>query len=176
MLAADDVVHEVQAPGGAAYGPIVERFGPGVVAADGTLDRAALAARVFADPVARADLERLVHPLVRAALAARARQPVAAGRVVVLDIPLLVETGGRAAYPVDAVLVVDCPVETAVARLVADRRMDEADARRRVAAQATREQRLAAADLVIDNAGSPADLAREVDRAWEELTSSNWRQ
>ncbi len=88
-----------------------------------------------------------------------------------LDIPLLVETGGRARYPVAAVVVVDAPEEVAVDRLVHQRGMDEADARARIAAQATREERLAAADFVIDNSGSLERLREEIDRCWSWICS-----
>jgi len=168
IVDADAIVREVQAVGGPAYGGIVERFGPGVVAADGSLDRAALAALVFADAAARADLGALTYPHVGAAMAARVAEAGAAdpSAIVVLDIPLLAERGGRDAYGVAAVIVVDCPVDEAVRRLVAARGFSEADARARVEAQASREQRLALADYVIDN-GEPLEaLEPQVEACW----------
>ena len=168
VVDADAIVREVQAAGGPAYEGIVSRFGPGVVAPDGSLDRAALAALVFADEAARAELGALTYPHVGAAMAAR----VAAARdadpsaIVVLDIPLLAERGGREAYGVAFVVVVDCPVDEAVRRLVALRGFSEEDAKARVEAQASRAERLALADYVIDNGGPLAALEPQVEACW----------
>lgn len=164
VIDADDLAREVVEPGGPAYAAVVERFGPAVVTADGSLDRKALAGVVFSDPLARADLEAIVHPAVEAARNRLLAELESTDRVVVAVIPLLVEVGWVGA---DAVVVVDCPEEVAVRRLVESRGMEEADVRRRMAAQATRTERLARADRVIVNDGSPADLVAEVDRAWE---------
>ena len=164
VIDADDLAREVVEPGQPGYTAVVERFGPSVVAGDGRLDRKALADIVFADPAARADLEAVVHPAVAALRERRLAGLEDTDRVVVAVVPLLVEVGWDDA---DAVVVVDCPEEVAVRRLVEGRGMDEADVRRRIGAQATRAQRLARADLVIRNDGTPADLAAEVDRAWE---------
>jgi dephospho-CoA kinase len=166
IIDADAIVRELQAPGGEAYVGIVERFGPGVVAADGTLDRPALAALVFNDEAARADLNRLTHPLVGREMMTRLAAEAATDHIVVMDIPLLTERGGKGAYPVVAIIVVDCPVDVAVARLVEFRDFTEADARARVAAQISREERVAIADRVIDNGGSVADLERQVAELW----------
>jgi dephospho-CoA kinase len=165
VVDADAIVREVQAVGGPAYAGIVDRFGPAVVAADGSLDRAALASLVFADPAARADLGALTYPHVGAAMAARVAAEASTDHVVVLDVPLLAERG-RDAYGVSAVIVVDCPVEVAVARLVSSRGFTEADAQARVAAQASRESRLAIADLVIDNSGPLSALEPQVEACW----------
>ncbi len=170
LIDADAIVRELQAPGGEAYVGIVEHFGGGVVAADGTLDRPALAALVFGDDAARADLNRLTHPLVGREMATRMAAQASTDNIVVLDIPLLAERG-RGAYPVAAVIVVDCPVEVAVARLVAHRGFSEADARARVAAQISRDDRRAIADLVIDNAGDRAALDPQLANAWLWLES-----
>lgn len=164
VLDADDLVHELQAPGGEAFEVIRRRFGPAVVAPDGSLDRSALATTVFADHDARVDLERLVHPLVRRVIRERISALRDTTTAVVIEIPLLAE--GRAGYSLSAVMVVDCPVDTAVRRLVEGRGMSEADARRRVAAQAGGEERRAIADFVVDNSRDLAALDREVDRAW----------
>jgi dephospho-CoA kinase len=164
LIDADAVVRELQAPGMPVFDAMVERFGPSIVAPDGTLDRAAVAAVVFTDDEARRDLNAIVHPAAGAEIVARIAAAAETDDVVILDVPLLVEGGGR--YPVAGLLVVDCPVDVAVQRLVSQRGMDEADARARIAVQATREERLAKADHVVDNSGSPADLAAEVDRAW----------
>ena len=169
IVDADRIAREVVAPGGPAYQPVVDRFGPGVVGADGAIDRPALAKVVFADPAARADLEAITHPVVGAAMAERLTAEAGTDNVVVLDVPLLVEGGrGRAGLPhgVAAVVVVDAPPEVAVGRLVRDRGMKAADVEARMAAQATREERLALADVVIDNSRSPDELRGEVERAW----------
>ena len=165
LIDADEVTREVQAPGGAAYPGIVERFGDGIVAVDGTIDRAALAKIVFNDAAALADLQQLTHPHVGAVMAERMAAEAGTDHVVVLDIPLLVESSRR--QPAMAgVIVVDAPEEVAVVRVVAQRGMDEADARARISAQASREERRARADFVIDNSGSLEDLGAEVDRCW----------
>lgn len=170
IVDADAIVREVQAPGGLAYDGIVRRFGDAVVAADGGIDRPALAALVFSDASARHDLQRLTHPFVAQVMAERLASEAESDHVVVLDIPLLAERG-RAAFPVAGVVVVDCPVEVAVGRLVEHRGLSESDARARVAAQASREARLAVADRVIDNSGSMAALEAEVELAWRWMTS-----
>lgn len=161
-LARDAV--EVGTPG---YRAVVERFGPGVVAADGSLDRAALAALVFDAPAALADLNGIVHPIVRAAIAGRLAELEGGDAIVVLEIPLLVES--KRTYGASLVIVVDCPEEIALRRAVEGRGLDESDVRRRMAAQVSRPERLAVADLVIDNSGPPADLERQVDQAWDRL-------
>ena len=162
VVDADVEARRAQAPGGAAHRAVVERF-PSVVGPGGAIDRAALAAVVFADPAARADLEALTHPAVRAQMADLVAA-AAGAEVVVAVIPLLVEAPGpRPAL--HAVAVVDCPPEVALARLAA-RGMDPADARARMAAQAGRRQRLAAADHVVDNGGDLDRLAAEVDGCW----------
>lgn len=165
IIDADAIVRELQAPGGEAYVGIVERFGPAVVAADGTLDRPALAALVFSDEAARADLNKLTHPLVGREMATRMAAQAETDNIVVLDIPLLAERG-RGAYPVAGVIVVDCPVDVAVARLVEYRAFTEEDARARVAAQISREDRRAIADVVIDNGGTLEDLESQLAGVW----------
>ena len=166
LIDADRIAREVVEPGGRAYQGVVDRFGPGVVAADGTIDRPALAAIVFNDEQARKDLNAITHPAVGAVMAERMAAEAATDRVVVLDIPLLAE-GGRDRYALAGILVVDTPIETAIARLTGQREMDEADARARIAAQATREERRAIADVVIDNSGTREELEAEVERAWQ---------
>lgn len=164
----DLLAREAVEPGTTALAAIVERFGREVVAADGTLDRPALGAVVFADEAARRDLEAITHPAVRELAAARvAAAPEDA--VVVHDHPLLVEMG--MATWCDVVVVVDVDPEVQVQRLVEQRGMSEADARARLAAQASREQRLAAADEVLDNGGTRDDLVAAVDALWARLTA-----
>lgn len=141
-----------------------DRFGAGVLAADGGLDRAALAAVVFADPVARRDLEALTHPCIRAGVAARIaalRALDPAPQVVVVEHPLLLETD--AVDRVDTVVVVDAPLEVRVARTVAGRGLPEADVRARAAAQVGDAVRRAAADHVVANTGDRTALAAAVD-------------
>ncbi|HYX44521.1 MAG TPA: dephospho-CoA kinase [Acidimicrobiales bacterium] len=168
VIDADDLAREAVEPSGPAYDAVVARFGQRVVAADGKIDRRALADLVFTDPVARADLEAIVHPVVAAARARRLAELADGDDVVVAVVPLLVEVGWDEP---DAVVVVDCPEELAVRRLVEGRGMDEADVRRRLATQASRGDRLARADYVIPNDGTPEDLAVEVDRAWAWMRS-----
>jgi dephospho-CoA kinase len=143
---------------------MVERFGPGIVADDGTLDRQAVADIVFADPEALTDLNAIVHPAVGAELMARMEALGGTDEIVVLDVPLLVES--TRGYPVAGLLVVDVDPEIAIARLVAQRGMREDDARARIARQASRDERLARADRVIDNSGDLDALAAQVDAAW----------
>jgi dephospho-CoA kinase len=165
IVDADAITREVQEPGTPTFAAMVERFGDGIVARDGTLDRAAVADIVFGDPEALADLNHIVHPAVGAEIAARMRSLAEGDDVVVLDVPLMVES--HRAYPVAALVVVDVDPEVAVGRLVGRRGMREDDVRARMARQANREQRLARADRVIDNSGDLDDLARQVDELWE---------
>lgn len=164
VVDADRLAREVVEPGTPGLTAIAEEFGPGVLTEDGALDRPALASIVFADPAARARLDAIVHPRVRARAAelAAAAPP---GSVVVQDVPLLVETGQAGSF--DLVLVVETEPETRVARLV-DRGLSAADARARIASQATDEQRRAVADVVLRNDGPPGELAAQVQRFWSE--------
>lgn len=164
VIDADAITRELQEPGEPVFVAMVERFGPSILAADGGLDRQAVADIVFRDPEALADLNAIVHPAVGAELARRLEEASGHDGVVILDVPLLVESGRS---DLGATLVVDVDPEVAVARLVEHRGVREDDARARMARQATREQRLARADHVIDNSGTPDDLDREVDRAWD---------
>jgi dephospho-CoA kinase len=164
VVDADRIAREVVEPGTPGLAAVVSEFGAEVLTAEGALDRPALAARVFGDPAARARLDAVVHPLVRA----RAAELVAAApadAVVVQDVPLLVETGQAGTY--DLVLVVQTDLETRVARLV-QRGLSAEDARARIASQATDEQRRAVADVVLRNDGDRDALAAQVDRFWAE--------
>lgn len=165
IIDADAIVRELQAPGGEAYVAMVERFGSGIVGPDGELDRPAIAALVFEDEAARLDLNKIVHPLVGREMATRMAAQAQTDNIVVLDIPLLAERG-RGAYPVAGVIVVDCPVDVAVARLMEFRGFTEDDARARVAAQISREERRAIADVVIDNGGTLEQLEAQIDGVW----------
>jgi len=169
VIDADAIAREVVAPGTPGLAQIVAEFGESVLDANGALDRERMAAAVFADSGARQRLNDIVHPLVGAAMVQRT---VRAGEhnphaVVVNDVPLLAEGGLRDRY--DVVVVVDVDPETQLRRLVDIRGMTEEDARARMAVQATREQRLAIADIVIDNSGSLAALDERVQEVWAEL-------
>ena len=166
VVDADAIAREVVAPGTPGLRQVVAEFGPDVLGPDGTLDRPRLGALVFADEGARRRLEAIVHPLVRQ----RSQELMDAApgdAVVVYDVPLLVENDLGAGF--DVVVVVDAPEETRLARLLARRGMREDEARARIAAQAGRDQRLAAADVVLDNAGSLHDLGARVRALWEDL-------
>ncbi len=164
IIDADATARELQEPGAPVFAAMVERFGEGIVSDDGTLNRLAVAELVFPDPALVAELNAITHPAIGAAIRERMRAHLGTDRVVVLDVPLLVETSR---YPVAGIAVVDLPIEVAVDRLVRLRGMDEADARARVARQATRAERLAKADFVIDNSGSPDELAAKISDLWE---------
>ena len=164
VVDADVLAREAVSPGSPGLAAVVEAFGDGVLGSDGALDRPALAAVVFGNPTARATLDGIVHPLVRAR-AVELISAMPADAVVVQDIPLLVETGQAGSF--DLVLVVESDPEIRVARLV-QRGLTEQDARARIAAQATDEQRRAVADVVLDNSGTPDALAAQVDRFWAE--------
>lgn len=165
VIDADAISHAVIAPGTPGRSAVVERFGAGILGPDGSIDRRALAALVFADQAALRDLEAIVHPLVSVAL----RQELATAApddVVVCVLPLLAETDARIRYGLDGVLVVDAPEDLVLERLVGERQMDEADARSRIAAQADRFARIAVADYVILNVGSLEELDEMTEGAW----------
>jgi dephospho-CoA kinase len=164
VIDADAIAREIVVPGGAALAELVTEFGPRILRADGHLDRAELAALAFGDPEATRRLNAIMHPLIGAE--ARRRIAASAAGVVVYDMPLLVETGQAAL--VDRVVVVDVPEEVQVARAVGQRGLEEGDVRRRMDVQARREDRLAAADAVIDNSGTREETAAQVDRLWRE--------
>lgn len=163
VLDADAMVRELQEPGMPVFEAMVARFGPGIVAADGRLDRAAVADVVFNDADALKDLNAIVHPAVGERINQRLTELAETDEVVVLDIPLLVE-GNREGYV--GVIVVDTDPEVALRRLVEHRGFSEEDARARMANQASREERLARADVVVRNDGTLDELKAEVDRAW----------
>ncbi len=172
ILDADVASREVVAPGTPGLARIARAFGAEVIGPDGALDRERLGTIVFADPAQRERLNAIVHPLVREWMRAGDRAAAASGRdslVVVHDVPLLAEGGRRGDFGL--VVVVDVPPELQVERLVSQRGMAADQARARMAAQATRQQRLAVADIVIDNSGSLADLDRRVAEVWAELES-----
>ncbi|MEO6822453.1 MAG: dephospho-CoA kinase [Candidatus Nanopelagicales bacterium] len=167
VVDADALAREVVEPGTPGLAAVVAQFGDSVLALDGSLDRAALAAVVFSDPAALAALEAITHPLV-AERAAALLDSAPVGAVVVYDVPLLVEKHLAGAY--DRVVIVDAPDDVRLERLVA-RGLSQSDALARMASQATRAERFAAADDVLDNSGDQFALQVQVDRLWAELTT-----
>ena len=166
VVEADAIAREVVAPGSEGLAELVERFGSQILTDNGDLDRAAVAAVVFSDPSARERLNAIVHPLI----ARRTTELIAAipqDAVLVHDVPLLVELGMQATY--DLVVVVDAPDDVRVQRLV-QRGLDEDDARARIAAQASRDERLAVADVIIENTGDLDDLRTQVKAAWPQVS------
>lgn len=170
VIDADQLAREVVAPGSPGLAAVAEEFGPAAIAADGSLDRAALAAIVFSDPARRRALESITHPRI-AALSAALIAAAPPGSVVVYDMPLLVEQGPSTMQGWDAIVVVDAPDDVRLSRLVA-RGMAAEDAGARMSAQVSREERLAAADFVVDNSGSLRDLEDQVDRLWAQLRAA----
>ena len=172
IIDADVLAREVVEPGTPALAAIIDKFGPQIMR-DGELDRSQLGAIVFADPDARRDLERIVHPAVRARAAEleRAADPDA---VVVHVIPLLVETGQQEGF--DVVVTVDVDHETQIQRLIARNGFSRAEAAARVDAQADSEERRTAADVVVDNHGNLEDLREQIAALWGVLTSAATRQ
>jgi dephospho-CoA kinase len=164
IIDSDQLARKVVEPGTAGLAAIRRRFGDGVLLPDGVLDRAKMAQIVFADPKARADLNAIVHPLVRAE-ATRLATLAPSDAVVVQVIPLLVETGQQDNF--DRIVVVDLPEQTQLDRLMRRDHLTEEQARARIAAQASRAQRLAIADDVIDNSGTPVQTARQVRELWD---------
>ncbi len=153
VIDADAISRTTTAAGGAAIAGIAQRFGADFIAADGALDRERMRAHAYADPAARRDLEKIIHPLVGQESARQIQAALAAGTpCIVFDIPLLVESG-RWRGQVDRVLVIDCEPATQVERVVARSSLDRDAVRSIMAAQASRSQRLAAADIVICNEG-----------------------
>jgi dephospho-CoA kinase len=174
VLDADKAARAVVEPGTPGLARVAETFGPGVLREDGSLDRAKLAEIVFADEAARGKLNAIVHPLVHDYMRAAERAAIEGAdddAIIVYDVPLLAEGGRGTEF--DLVIVVDVPPELQVGRLAAQRGMPEEQARARMAAQATRAQRLAVADIVIDNSGTLADLDRRVSEVWSTLTSES---
>jgi dephospho-CoA kinase len=170
ILDADVAARVVVEPGTPGLAQVVETFGEQVLAADGSLDRAKMASLVFPDPERLAKLGEIVHPLVGQWMASAEKEAVAAGgtaTVIVHVVPLLTEHHLAGTY--DLVVLVDVSEELQVARLVARRGMLPGQARQRMAAQATRKERQAIADIVIDNSGQLAGLHQRVDEVWAEL-------
>jgi dephospho-CoA kinase len=168
ILDADDFARAAVARGTPGFDAVVTRFGPEIVGVDGELDRPRLATLVFGDEAARRDLEAIVHPFVRKAIADGITANAATDRVVVLVNPLLIEMGTH--RDCDVVIVMSVDPETQVARSVA-RGMDEADVRARMAAQLPLEERATHANVVLDNEGDEEELALQVERLWDGLAA-----
>lgn len=165
VVDADEISRRILEPDGEAYQAVVDRFGPAIVGDGGRIDRPALAAVVFGDPAALADLNGLTHPVIAKVMAERMAEAASTHQIVVLDIPLLtIATKDR--FQFGAIVVVDTPEDVAVSRLVHQRGFTEDDARARVAAQISRQERRSLADLVLVNAGDRDALEAEIDRAW----------
>ena len=162
VIDADLIAHQITAPGGIAMPLIESAFGPEFVNADGAMDRAKMRARVFADPAAKAQLEAITHPLIRAESERQRSDAQSAYHIVV--VPLLIEAGERASK-FDRILVVDCPIETQIERVIQRNGFERGQVLAIIARQATREARLAAADDVVvnDSAATLETLQREVD-------------
>lgn len=169
IIDADRIAREIVEPGQPALAELAEAFGDEVLNSDGTLNRAELAARAFVDEESTAKLNAITHPCIQE----RTRELFAAApddAMVVHDMPLLLETGGH--EDCDLVMVVEAPLETRVTRLAESRGVDEADARRRIAAQSTDEDRRKIANIVVDNSGTEEDLRRQIDRIWTMVLST----
>jgi dephospho-CoA kinase len=168
IIDADAIVREVQLPGSPVLAELASKFGPEVLAADGSLDRQAVANIVFTDPEALKSLNAIVHPAVGKEMNRRMIEQRTTKNVVILDIPLLTENPREG---LQGKIVVDVPVEVQVERLIKFRGFDEADARARISRQATREQRLLTADFVIDNSLDLESLIPQIDKVWDWLVS-----
>ena len=168
VIDGDLIAREIVEPGQPALAEIVERFGATMLNGDGSLNRGALAGIVFHDPAALADLNAIMHPRI-AQRSAQLQSEASASAVVVHDAPLLVEQNMADAY--DVVVVVDCDDEVRMQRLIAQRGMSESDARARMAAQVGRDERLEAADYVVENEGTLSELNEAVDQLWVKLVA-----
>lgn len=168
IIDADAIVREVQQPGSPVLAELAQKFGPDVLAEDGSLDRQAVANIVFTDPDALKSLNAIVHPAVGREMNQRMIAQRASSNVVILDIPLLTENPREG---LQGRIVVDIPVELQVQRLTSFRGFDEADARARISRQATRQERLDQADFVVDNSGGIEDLISQIDLLWTWLLS-----
>jgi len=169
LVDADATVKQLQRAGEPVFRDMVEHFGASIVGADGELDRPAIAEIVFNDKDQLDALNAIVHPAVRTSMATQRTELAATHDVVVLDIPLLVE-GNKAYDDLSGVIVVDVPVAIAVERLVTHRGFAESDARARISSQVSREKRLEAADFVVHNGATLAELDAEVERCWQWIT------
>lgn len=171
LIDADQVARQVVEPGGPAYQPLIDRFGPGIVAADGAIDRPALAAVAFADEESRLALNAITHPAIGIAMIQERDALADTDRIVILAIPLLTAVH-RDTVGLHVVVVVDCPTDVALERLITQRGFDRADAEARIRSQISREERVKEADYVLDNSGDRAALEAEVARLWDWLVAA----
>jgi len=169
VIDADQLARDAIAKGTPGFDDVVDAFGPEVVGPDGDLDRAALAARIFADPSEKATLEGIVHPEVARRFGQRVQELRETGRVVLYVSPLLVELGLAPAF--DVVVVVTASPHLRISRVASDRGLSPDEVRSRMAAQATDEQRMEVADVLIDNDGSLAELEPQIERLWADLVA-----
>jgi dephospho-CoA kinase len=175
IISADALARDVVEPGRDAYKEIVAAFGPEILRPDSRIDRARLAARIFADPAAREQLNRITHPRIRALLereVTRRQRSLPPEAIIVLDIPLLLDTASRDAYPLEGIIVVSVDEATQIRRLAGRDGLTEEEARRRLAAQRPLQEKVAEADWVVDNSGSPQDTRRRVLDLWNLLKES----
>ncbi|MDR7463968.1 MAG: dephospho-CoA kinase [Armatimonadota bacterium] len=175
VISADALAREVMEPGTEAYREVVAAFGPGVLQPDGRIDRARLASWIYADPPARRRLNEITHPRIRVLLRrelARLQRWLPADAVIVLDIPLLLDTAPRDAFPLEGVIVVAVDETTQLARLCRREGISEEEARQRLAAQRPLREKVAEADWVIDNSGTPEETRRQVEALWRRLRAS----
>ena len=171
LVDADEIVKDLQRPGGKVFNSIVEIYGNEILLGDGELDRQKIAEIVFNDEGELSKLNDIVHPAVGEEMGIRRKQAIKGGSVVLVDIPLMITPEGelgREEYKLfDGIIVVDCKIETAVLRLVQQRGFDEKDARARIAKQATPNQRREFADFLIDNNGPEESLSKQIEKCWE---------
>jgi dephospho-CoA kinase len=175
LIDADQVARDVVAPGGPAYQPLIDRFGSGIVAADGTIDRPALAALAFADEESRLALNAITHPAIGLAMIAARDAHEGTDDMVVLAIPLLTALH-RETVRLDEVVVVDCPTAVALERLLTQRGFERADAEARMRSQISREERCKEADHVLDNSGDRETLEVKVAELWDWLQAEAARK
>jgi dephospho-CoA kinase len=171
LIDADQVARDVVKPGGPAYQPLIDRFGPGIVAPDGTIDRPALANVAFADEESRLALNGITHPAIGIAMIEARDALAGTDDIVVLAIPLLTAVH-RETVKLHKVVVVDTPTDVALERLLSQRGFDRADAEARIRAQISREERQKEADYVLDNSADRAALEREVAKLWDWLLAA----
>lgn len=171
LIDADQVARDVVAPDGPAYQPLIDRFGQGIVAADGTIDRQALANIAFADEESRLALNAITHPAIGIRMIEMRDALAGTDHIVVLAIPLLTALH-RETVKLHKVVVVDTPTDIALERLLAQRGFERADAEARIRSQISREERCKEADYVLDNSGDRAALEREVAKLWDWLVAA----
>ncbi len=174
VISADAIAREIVEPGGPALAEISKVFGPDLLGPDGRLDRARMAARIFADPEARARLNAITHPRIRDRMreeVERAQHTLPSEGVIILDIPLLLDTAPRETFPLEGVIVVALDAAAQLERLRRRDGLGEEEARRRLSAQRPLHEKVAEADWVIDNSGTPEETRRQVELLWRRLTT-----